>query len=55
MFEDLRFCTFIHGWDILASIDSLNKCYDDVQHISTLYTSNESDMVRNIVLQLKII
>lgn len=43
MFEGLRFCTFIHGWDILASMDSLNECYDDVQHISTLHISNESD------------
>jgi len=44
MFEGLRFCTFIHGWDILASMDSPKECYDDVQHISTLHISKESDI-----------
>lgn len=43
MFEGLRFCTFIHGWDILGSMDSPNECYDDVQHMSTLHISKESD------------
>jgi len=44
MFEGLRFCTFIHGWDILASADSPNECYDDVENISTLHITTESDM-----------
>jgi len=52
MFDGLRFCTFINGWDMLAShsFDVLDRCREEVQ-TSTLHIFKESDVRAQMLFQ----